>query len=236
MTDIFGKIMKDASQGLATPHKIIRDDGYVTEASGEQYIADVSEWVHSERLAIREVKGPVLDIGCGAGRVGVFLQRKGIEYTGIDVSPLAIDTSKLSGLQDVHVMSAADIDLNRADFQTIVMFGNNFGILGDEEKTVEMLKGFYKITTPDARIFAGTRDVRETEEPAHLKYHKRNRERGWPIGQVTLKAEYLGTETDWWNLLMSTEEEMDALARKAGWYLEKTIGAPKYYVGVLRKV
>ncbi len=236
MTDIFGKVMKDASEGKPTPHKIIRDDGYVTEANGAQYVTDVSEWIHTERLAIREVKGPVLDIGCGAGRVGLYLQRKGIEYTGIDVSPLAIDACKQSGLQNVHIMSASAIDLGRNDFQSIIMFGNNFGVLGDEEKTVEMLKGLYKITTEDARIFAESRDVRETDDPAHLKYHQRNRERGWPIGQVTLKIEYEGLETGWFNLLMSTEEEMEAIARKAGWHLEKTIGPSRSYVGVLRKV
>ncbi len=236
MTDVFGMIMRDAAEGQKAVHNIIRDDGYVNESSGDIYIADISEWDHSERLAIREVTGPVLDIGCGAGRVGLYLQEKSIRYTGIDISPLAVQTCKLRGLDDVHVMSADAIQLNRADFNSVVTFGNNFGILGNEERTIQMLKQLYKVTAQDARIYAQSRDVRKTEEPMHLAYHQRNRERGWPIGQVTLKIQYQGEETDWWNLLMSTPEEMDAIARKAGWYLEKTIGASDLYVGVLRKV
>ena len=135
--------------------KIVRDDGHITEDEGITYLADISEWDHAERMAIREVEGPVLDIGCGAGRVGLYLQRKRIEYTGIDISPLAVEASKLNGLNDVHVMSAAEINLNRDDYQSIVMFGNNFGIMGDEEKTIDMLKGFYKITKPKILMMLG---------------------------------------------------------------------------------
>ncbi|MFW9921489.1 MAG: class I SAM-dependent methyltransferase [Candidatus Thorarchaeota archaeon] len=236
MTDVFGMIMKDAFQGKDANHNIIRDDGHVTPQPGNYLIADISEWHHSERLAIREVIGPALDIGCGAGRVGLYLQRNKVDYTGIDISPLAVETCKLRGLDDVHVMSAGEIKFSRSDFKSVIMFGNNFGILGNEQKTAQMLRDLYKITSLDARIFAQSRDVRETDDPAHLAYHQRNRERGRPIGQVTLKIEYQGIESDWWDLLMSTPEEMDAIARKAGWYLDKTIGPKNLYVGVLRKV
>jgi cyclopropane fatty-acyl-phospholipid synthase-like methyltransferase len=236
MTDVFGMIMRDAAQGQEAVHSIVRDDGYVNESRGAIYVADISEWDHSERLAIREVKGPVLDIGCGAGRVGLYLQEKNIRYTGIDISSLAVQTCKLRGLDDVHVMPADAIQLGRSDFNSVVMFGNNFGILGNEEKTAQMLKQLYRVTTPNAKVYAQSRDVRKTDKPVHLAYHQRNRERSWPIGQVTLKIEYQGNETDWWNLLMSTPEEMDSIARRGGWYLEKTIGAGDLYIGVLRKV
>ncbi len=228
--------MRDAFQGKDANHNIIRDDGHITPQNGSYLTSDVSEWHHSERLAIREVRGPVLDIGCGAGRVGLYLQRNNVKYTGIDISPLAVETCRLRGLDDVHIMSAEEIRFNRSDFKSVVMFGNNFGISGNEQKTTQMLRDLYKVTSPDARIFAQSRDVRETKDPAHLAYHQRNRERGWPIGQVTLKIEYQGVESDWWNLLMSTPEEMDAIARKAGWYLEKTIGPKELYVGVMKKV
>ncbi|MFW9851153.1 MAG: class I SAM-dependent methyltransferase [Candidatus Thorarchaeota archaeon] len=228
--------MRDALKGELVEYKMIRDDGFITESNGAAYLADVSEWDHAERLSIREVQGPVLDIGCGAGRVGLYLQRKGISYTGIDISPLAIETCKLQGLNEVHVMSANSLELDRSDFRSVVMFGNNFGLLGEVEDTVRMLKVLYNLTIPEAKIFAGSRDVRHTNVPEHLAYHRRNRERNWPIGKVTLKIEYQGNESDWWNFLMSIPDEMDAIARKAGWYLEKTIGKPNYYVGILRKV
>ncbi|MHA2423620.1 MAG: class I SAM-dependent methyltransferase [Candidatus Thorarchaeota archaeon] len=235
MTDVFGMIMRDASEGKLAKHKYIRDDGHIMEDDGTFYVADISEWDHAEKLAIREVEGPVLDIGCGAGRVGLYLQRIGISYTGIDISPLAIKASKQNGLVDVHVMSAADIHLDRDDFQTIIMFGNNFGIMGDEEKTIDMLKGFHKITNENARIFTGSRDVRATDVEQHLRYHQRNRERGRPVGQVTLKIEYKGQQTDWFDLLFSSPEDMNSIARKAGWYLDNTIGPAHLYIGVLRK-
>ncbi|MFW9887438.1 MAG: hypothetical protein ACFFER_04610, partial [Candidatus Thorarchaeota archaeon] len=65
MPDIFGMIMDDAAAGQEAKHEIERDDGYAHESFGSQYIASFSEWNESERLASAEVKGKILDIGCG---------------------------------------------------------------------------------------------------------------------------------------------------------------------------
>ncbi len=235
MSDIFGKIFLDAFNGLDSTYKVIRDDGYVTEASGSQYVVDVLEWPEPERIVIKDVKGPVLDIGCGAGRVGTYLQKNGIDYWGIDVSPIAIDVCKQRGLEHVHLMSAEDLQFEGILFRSVIMFGNNFGILGDEDKTVRMMEGLHEITESNAYIYAASRDVRETDDPAHLAYHRKNRQMGRPIGKVTIKILYQGQEGEWFDLLMVAPEEMNRLAERAGWYLKRTIGSRNQFVGVLKK-
>jgi SAM-dependent methyltransferase len=47
------------------------------------YEADLGLW---EELA-READGPVLDLGCGTGRVALHLARRGHEVIGLDVNP-----------------------------------------------------------------------------------------------------------------------------------------------------
>ena len=236
MPDIFGMIMKEASEGGDAAHKIEREDGYIRETNGIGYLAEMENWQESERFAIEHAKGPVLDIGCGAGRVGTYLEGKGIMYTGIDISPLAIDVCKDRGLSDVHLMSVDDLKFDRNDFNTILLFGNNFGILGFEDKIVEMLKDFHKITTEDAIILASTRDIFATDEPRHYEHRMKNRQSGRALGHVRIRMHYREYLSEWWDLYMCTSGDMDRLASKAGWYLERTFGPSSYYVGLLRKL
>jgi SAM-dependent methyltransferase len=235
MADIFGMIMMDASQGQAAEHRIERDDGYVNDTNGRQYVAPVTEWQESERLAVPYAKAPVLDIGCGAGRVGEYLTAQGVDWTGIDISPGSIQACQKRRLMNAHLMSADDIKLRKRDFRTIILFGNNFGILGEKERVVKMLKQLHGMTAPDAVILAGSRDPKATEEEAHLKYHQWNESRGRPIGLVRLRIHYRDLVSDWFELLLSSPEEMNQLAEQAGWRLVRTFGERKYYVGLLEK-
>ena len=235
MPDIFGMIMDDAAKGQDAKHEIERDDGYTNESLGSQYTAPFSEWNESERLASAEVKGKILDIGCGAGRVSLHFQEKGHEVVGIDISQAAIDASRKRGVREVHLMSAESLDFPNDTFDTVILFGNNFGVLGDEEKIIAMLMDLHRITKPDAVILAQTRDVADTDKPEHIAYHERNRSRGIPIGLVKIRLKYKGHAGDWWHLRMVNSDEMSAMAEKAGWKLIRTYGPRNLYVGVLQK-
>jgi SAM-dependent methyltransferase len=235
MPDIFGMIMSDAASGQEAKHEIERDDGYAHDSPGTQYIAPFSEWHESEKLASVEVKGKILDIGCGAGRVSLHFQEKGHDVVGIDISQAAVDASRQRGVREVYLMSAENLDFPDGTFDTVFLFGNNFGVLGDEEKIVAMLKDLHRITKPDAVILAQTRDVADTDKPEHIAYHEKNRSKGIPIGLVRLRIKYKGNVGDWWLLRMVNTDEMSAMAEKAGWKLVKTYGPRNLYVGVLRK-
>jgi SAM-dependent methyltransferase len=47
------------------------------------YTADLALW---EEFA-EEADGPILDLGCGTGRVSLYLARRGFEVVGIDIEP-----------------------------------------------------------------------------------------------------------------------------------------------------
>ncbi len=242
MGDTFGKIMRDAVEGRDSSYIIERDDGFIRHTSGDPYVKAFEEWNDSEKKAMKYIKGPVLDVGCGAGRVGDYVKSKGIEYYGVDLSPLAVEVCRKRGHKNVHVMSADDIQLDRSDFRTVILFGNNFGIMGSPEGVVRMLKGFLQITTEDAVVLGGSLDPLMTDNKMHLVYHAKNRAEGNPPGLLKLRNKYKEEIDDWWYLLLCGKEMMSELAEESGWYLEKTIGGPthrrpleQYNVGVLKK-
>ena len=235
MTDTFGRVMQAALDGKDASYIIERDDGFIRHSSGYNYIVPYEEWPEVEQKALLNIESPVLDVGCGLARVGEYVKQKGIEYYGVDLSPLAVEFCHKRGFENVYLMSATNIELDRSDFKTVVLFGNNFGLMGTPEGVVKMLKGFHEFTASDAVVLAGSRDPADTDNEMHLAYHAKNRAEGKPIGQVRLRNVFQGEVDDWWYLLMCGKELMSELAEKAGWHLEQTFVGQRYNVGVLRK-
>ncbi len=242
MNDTFGRIMRDTVEGKDSSYIIERDDGFIRTTSGDAYIKPFEEWNESERRAMKGIQGPVLDVGCGAGRVGDYVKSLGLEYYGVDLSPMAVEVCHKRGHKNVYVMSADNIQLEREDFRTVVLFGNNFGIMGQPEGVVRMLKGFLQVTTEDAVVLAGSLDPLMTDNEMHLAYHAKNRAEGKPPGLVRLRNKYEGVVDEWWFLLLAGPELMSELAEEAGWYLDHIVGGltkrrelETYNVGVLKK-
>ncbi len=232
---MFGRVMEAAFRGRPSDHQIERDDGLVNNTSGAQYVAPMSEWLEGERFAIAHAKGRVLDIGCGAGRVLAHLQSLGLDVTGIDISPKAVRICRERGLESVHLMSAERLEFPASSFDTVVLFGNNFGIMGTPEGTTSMFREIHRVTVPDAVVLAASRDSRATDDPAHLRYHQKNIAAGLPAGQVRIRIRYRGQASEWFGLLLSSPEEMDEIVNSAGWVVDGTYGPRNVYAAVIRK-
>jgi ubiquinone/menaquinone biosynthesis C-methylase UbiE len=235
MTDAWSEIMKDAAEGIAGEYYIEREDGRIETLQVLNYNKPFSEWSEHERLATKHVKGKVLDIGCGIGRVALHLQNLGFQVVGVDLAPGAIDACKHLGLREAYVMSADQLEFPDAEFDTVILFGNNFGLLGEENKIIDMLKTLHRITSSEGVILAGAVDVEDTDDPEHLAYHDLNLSRGRPKGQIRMRVKYKEIVDDWVELRHAIPNEMESMANKAGWKLEKKYQDGAAYVGVLNK-
>lgn len=235
MTDPWSEIMKDAADGIDGEYFIERDDGRVETLPVLDYMKPLLEWDNQERLGIQHARGKVLDIGCGAGRVLVHLQNVGHEVVGIDLAPGAVEACKKRGIKNVYHMSAGNLKFADAEFDTIVMFGNNFGVLGDDDSIINMLQSLHRITSNLGVIIAGSADVVKTDDKSHLNYHKMNLERRRPKGLVKIRTKYKDLVSGWEDLRLATPEEMQFLAEQSGWKLERKYQNGVPYVGVLIK-
>jgi len=216
-----------------------RDDGLLdpSETLPAYYFAPYERWSERERRAMRFVRGKVLDAGCGAGRVALYLQKRGFDVVGIDLSPLAVRVCKLRGLRKVRVLPAAHIRKLKDEFDTVLMFGDNFGLFGSYEGGRAMLRDFCKVTSDNARIIAESVDPHKTKDPAHLAYQRMNRRRGRMPGQVRIRVRYRTYMTPWFDYLLVSKSEMRCLIAGTGWRIEHFLnsrGAP--YIAVIRKV
>ena len=235
MSDPWSEIMKDAAAGKEGTYYIEREDGRIETLPVADYVKTLLEWDDLERLGIQHAKGKVLDIGCGAGRVGFYLKENGLETVGIDSAPGAVEACKSRGLQETYLMSVGELDFPNSTFDTVIMFGNNFGILGDDDSIIAMLKTLDRITTDEGIIIAQSADVVKTDTQQHLDYHQMNVDRGRPKGLVKMRTKYKDLIEDWWDLRLATPEEMSHLAEQAGWKLDRKYQSGVTYVGILIK-
>jgi len=235
--DAFGQMLWSYYNGNEVFEVVERDDGLKNTLDSKLYFSSYKEWHPLEQKAMRLVNGRVLDVGCGAGRHSLYLQEKGFDVLGIDVSPLAIKVCKLRGLKKAKVLSIEDVDFKPDSFDTIIMMGNNFGLLGSFSNARELLKKFHGMTSENALIIADTRDPYKTDDLDHLEYHVLNKKKGRMGGQVRIRIRFQNYVSGWFDYLMVSKEEMTELLKGTGWTIKEFIDSGEAkYVTIIEKM
>jgi SAM-dependent methyltransferase len=227
MADAFGQMLLGGKGGEI----IERDDGFV-DATKLDYFAPVTQWPAVERRALRWARGRVLDAGVGAGRVALELQRRARSVVGIDVSLGAVEVARRRGVRDVRLLAFEDVDDSVGQFDTIVMFGNNFGLFGSPSKAHRLLRRLRPLAH---RIVAASNDPYATEDPAHLAYQERNRKRGRMPGQLRLRVRYRDLIGPWFDYLIVSPDEMATIVEGTPWRIRRLLQESDsgYYVAIL---
>lgn len=240
--DGYGELLLAALEEGELVEVVERDDGFIMSSryGPEAYLAPYRKWPSRQRRALRLARGRVLDAGAGAGRVSLHLQEKGHDVVAIDASPGAVETCTRRGVRDARVLRIEDVDSSLEVFDTIVMYGNNLGLLASRAKGRRLLKQLHSVTSERARILGEILDPYTTDDPVHLGYHARNRKRGRMSGQIRIRIRYRDVATPWFDYLFLSQPELEELLQGTGWRLARTIEDEEskrvgLYVAVIEK-
>lgn len=236
--DAYGQEIWAYFRGENVVEIVERDDGYVNVSSGPRtYFAGYRDWASHERRALRYVRGRVLDIGCGAGRVALELQRRGYRVTAIDRSPLAIKVCRARGVRHAIVRPIEALSRFPAQsFATVILFGNNFGLFSGRALARRLLRQLDRITTPRALILAESHDPYRTTDAVHLRYHRHNLRRGRMAGQLRLRIRFKSSASHWFDYLIVSKTEMRQLLEGTGWQVIKFLDHDHgRYIAVIAK-
>ena len=215
-----------------------RDDGLIMASrfGPEAYLAPFPKWPSRQRRALRLARGRVLDVGAGAGRIALRLQEKDRDVVAIDASPGAVEACRRRGVRDARVLRVEDVDDSLGVFDTVVMYGNNLGLLASRTKARRLLRRLHAITSDRGRILGECLDPYEGAGAEHRAYHERNRRRGRMGGQLKIRIRYRDVATPWFDYLFLSREELGELLDGTGWRLARTIeDEPPLYIAVIEK-
>jgi SAM-dependent methyltransferase len=227
--DVWGAILRDVVAGRPAAEIVERDDGFIVSFDAGYLLAPYEEWDDPvERESMAFVQGRVLDIGCGGGRVALYLQERGHEVVAVDSSPGAVDICRSRGVRDARLLGVEDVDASLGHFDSIVMLGQNFGLLRSPTRAERTLRGWRKLA---GRIIAETFDPYVLATNA--AYRQRNLARGRREGALRVRVRYREHATKWQDWLQVSREELKVLATRSGWRVERLLGDGPSYVAIL---
>ena len=233
--DAYGQIYLALFEGREAQEIMERDDGLIYCGDPSDYFAPYRRWPATEKQAMRAVRGRVLDVGCGAGRVSLYLQERGHDVVAIDASPLAIEVVKRRGVTRAEVRSLADLDRSLGIFDTIILLRNNFGLVGKEGSAPRLLRRLAAITSDHGRIITDSVDPERIENPVFHTYRLKNDTALRPRAQ-RYRVRWQQYATPWFYYLMFSPGELEQLVTGTGWRVSRFIddGTPRF-AAVLEK-
>jgi SAM-dependent methyltransferase len=128
-------------------------------ADGEMSWVTTADWFGQNAFRERNVddliatgiRGPVLDVGAGAGRLALKLQEAGIEVVALDCEAVCVELLKAKGVRNVV---RADIRTYETEqrFATIIFMDSTFGLIGDVDAAGPLLDKLESLLLPDGVV------------------------------------------------------------------------------------
>lgn len=208
--DIFGLALADYHNDAYTEDIIVHSSIAEDDTIPIPYLfRNFSEMPPIEQKALFLSKGTTLDIGCGAGSHSLWLQEKGIDVTGIDISKGAVTLSRKRKLKKVLCTSLLE---HKATYDTLLLLMNGTGIFERLDKVDDYLQHLKSLLKPGGQILIDGSDIQYMYEDEDGGYWV-DTHRAY-YGEVTFAMSYKGQRGDTFDWLYLDFETLKKCAQK----------------------
>ena len=145
------------------PLRLHSHDGRVT-------ILEVSRWLGyadaADNTVLSRAIGPVLDVGCGPGRIVAASTERGLLTLGIDIARTAVSMTRARGMNALRRDVFARVP-GEGHWASVILLDGNIGIGGDP---VALLRRTRQLVQPSGRILVETDATADADEPLTVRF------------------------------------------------------------------
>lgn len=192
--DLYGRLLATAASaaldGEGPPAARIRlADGSLERMPLDRWLGPTDA---ADHLVADVAEAPVLDVGCGPGRLLEALSGRGKHAVGVDLSPEAVGLARRRGGRAYAGDVFTDVD---SGWRTVLLLDGNIGIGGDP---AALLARIAAILSPGGRAIVEVAP------------------RGCPTRRTRMRIEGPGVVSEWFAWAQVSADDIGALASRAG--------------------
>ncbi|MBK8806200.1 MAG: methyltransferase domain-containing protein [Bacteroidales bacterium] len=203
------------------------------EVSVSYFFRTEKDFSTIETSALNLCKGKILDVGAGAGCHSLFLQKKGMDITALEISKLAVNTMK--EMKITQIIEQNFYELENIRFDTLLFLMNGSGII----ETIDNISSFFKhartILNDDGQIIMDSSD---------LKYLYENEDGSFDIniadkyyGEIRFAMTYKSVKGRWFDWLYIDFDTLQFYAHENNFTCELAKKGDYYdYLAVLKPI
>lgn len=150
-----------AMQAGRGPLFLRRPDGWILPLEVERWCAGADD---ADLTVLERCRGPVLDIGCGPGRLVIALAALGRPALGIDSSPIAVARTRKAGVTALERSVFAPLP-GEGRWKSALLLDGNIGIGGDPRA---LLTRIGELLAPEGQLFVEAAPA-EVEEQVEVR-------------------------------------------------------------------
>lgn len=211
--DVLGQALDDHFQGHRGDQLLTHTSyGGTEEMPVEEFFRQPIDFPELEHIALSLCDGRVLDVGAGAGSHALFLQKRGMDVTALERSPLACEVMRSRGVK--QVVSADFFEYSAERYDTLLFLMNGIGVAGTIDGLKTLLSHCKTLLNGGGQLLFDSSDI------AYL-YRDGSVER--PItyyGEIRYQYAYKGQRSAPFNWLFIDQETLITLAQADGWVVQ----------------
>ncbi len=143
--DVLSRWFAAAAEGDLRPWMLRLSDGEMVALEVARWAGPVTE---ADETMLRRTHGPVLDVGCGPGRLTAALHARGVDVLGVELLPEVPVLARQAGAP-LHVGDVFGPLPDTAGWRTVLLADGNVGIGGD---VARMLRRVRALLEPGGRV------------------------------------------------------------------------------------
>ncbi len=211
--DVLGQALHDYLQGHRGDQLLTHTSfGSVEEMPVAEFFRRPADFPELEHIALSLCDGRVLDVGAGAGSHALLLQKRGMDVTALERSPMACEVMRARGVK--QVVTADFFEYGGDRYDTLLFLMNGIGVAGSIAGLTKLLAHCKTLLTAGGQLLFDSSDIAylyadcTVDKP--VGYH----------GEIRYQYAYKGSRSAPFDWLFVDQDTLISIARPLGWVVQ----------------